>query len=476
MQNENKPFYLIWGVYTVALLIFAIFTDGSGGGGDSVLHYLYAKYAFSHPENFFNHWAKPLFTILASPFTLIGFTGIKLFNVACSSASVLFAFKSAENWNIKHRWTLAPIIFSSTLFTNVTLSGLTEPLSALILTSAIYFMSIQKMKTGLVIISFMPLVRSEGLILLGVFFIYIIIKRQYKLLPVLLTGQVIFAVAGYPYYKDLLWIFTKIPYANLTNNYGNGSWKHFLVQLNFQTNPVIYGLFWIGSLGLLFNLVISYKRKITQPGFVENFWLVYGSFYAFLFAHATFWALGIFNSMGLVRVFVSVLPPMGLICLNGFNFVTDYLNNKSTKKIIRPFTFIIVMTIVVFPFTKGKYGYNIPNDFVMSKEQKIIVDLIKPYLNNKWPDKTIVFTDPNIPFLLNIDPFDGLKCEWYYDLSKPSNLTSDKILIADTWFSKLEWGYSVENMLQDSTLVLENSFPEQSGIYYVFTKNNFQIP
>jgi hypothetical protein len=167
---------------------------------------------------------------------------------------------------------------------------------------------------------------------------------------------------------------------------------------------------------------------------------------------------------------------MGLICLNGFNFVTDYLNNKSTKKIIRPFTFIIVMTIVVFPFTKGKYGYNIPNDFVMSKEQKIIVDLIKPYLNNKWPDKTIVFTDPNIPFLLNIDPFDGLKCEWYYDLSKPSNLTSDKILIADTWFSKLEWGYSVENMLQDSTLVLENSFPEQSGIYYVFTKNNFQIP
>lgn len=475
MNSDKKLFYMFWGIGTLALVTIAFCTNGSGGGGDSVLHYLYAKYAFKHPENLLNHWAKPFFTLLVSPFTLIGFSGIKLFNVICSSTSIWLSYKILENWETKFRWLIAPILLSITLFVTVTLSGLTEPLSALMLMSAVYFINKQKISLGLIIISFIPFVRSEGLIILAVFGVYLIAKRRFKHIPLLGMGHIIYALAGYPYYQDILWIFTKIPYANQTANYGKGNWDHFLIQLNFQTNPIIYTLFWLGCSGLLWKLIVSFKSLFKAHGFAEKFWLVYGCFFAFSLAHVLFWALGIFNSMGLVRVFVSVIPLMGLICVDGFNLVTDCLNSQRTNKIIKPFTILIVTLIVIFPFTKGKYGYNIPNDFVMSKEQKIIVDSVIPYLNNKWPNKTIVFTDPNIPFLLNLDPFDISQCEWYYDIKKPSNLTSDKILIADSWFSKLEWGYPIENILQDSTLVLESSFPQQSGIYYVFSKNNIQI-
>ena len=111
----------------------------------------------------------------------------------------------------------------------------------------------------------------------------------------------------------------------------------------------------------------------------------------------------------------------------------------------------------------------------MSKEQAVIANTLKPYLATNWPNKSIVFTDPNIPYVLNLDPFDGLACEWYYDLKKPSNLPSNKLLIADAWFSEIEWGYPIENILKDSTLVFESAFPKQAGVYYVFSKKNIQI-
>ena len=56
------------------------FFDGTGGSGDSIHHYLYAKYATAHPENFFNHWAKPLYVLLACSFAQFGFVGMKIFN------------------------------------------------------------------------------------------------------------------------------------------------------------------------------------------------------------------------------------------------------------------------------------------------------------------------------------------------------------------------------------------------------------
>lgn len=466
MQNDNKLFYFFWILYTIALIIVAICADGTGGGGDSVLHFLYAKYAFVHPELFLNHWAKPLFTILSSPFTLVGFTGIKLFNVICSSGAVWFGYQIMEKWEIAYRWTIAPIIFSSSLFIAVTLSGLTEPLSALILTSAIYFISNQQIKTGLIIISFMPFVRSEGLIILGVFLIYTYVKRYYKFIPILLTGHIVFAIIGYSYYRDILWIFTKIPYTNQIASYGKGSWEHFIIQLNFQTNPIIYALFWIGSIGLLINLIISSPKNTNKPGLTERFWLVYGSFYAFLIAHATFWALGIFNSMGLVRVFVSVMPLMVVICIDGLNIINLFHFKKYNHVIV----YLVVIAIIIIPFTEGKYKHNIPNDFLMSKEQIIIKDSIKPYLENSWKNKTIVFTDPNVPFMLNLDPFDSSQCLWHYQIRKPLNLPDERILLADVWFSKTEWGYPIDSILKDSGMILHSKFPKTESIYYVFSK------
>ena len=100
--KPNSFFY-----YSLAFISFALLTvcyafEGTGGGGDSVFHFQYAKFAAQHPENFFNHWAKPLYTIFAFPFAQFSFTGIKVFNVLMSLISAYFTYKHYFIKFIKH--------------------------------------------------------------------------------------------------------------------------------------------------------------------------------------------------------------------------------------------------------------------------------------------------------------------------------------------------------------------------------------
>ncbi|TAE87896.1 MAG: hypothetical protein EAY81_03590 [Bacteroidetes bacterium] len=475
MLSENRIFFTLGLVAFLTLLYLTFFTTGTAGGGDSVLHYLFAKYAFTHPENYFNHWAKPFFTALSSPFTLLGFSGIKLFNTLCSCGAVWFSYKTLEVWQVKNRWAIVPIVFSSALFVTVTQSGLTEPLSALILTSAIYLVVKNKVVAGLSIISFMPFVRSEGLIILGVFAIYLIVKNRIKYLPFLLLGHVVYALVGYPFYHDILWIFTKIPYANQTSNYGNGNWNHFLIQLNFQTNPVIYSLFWLGTIGFAFKVIKALKNANQENGFTEKLWLVYGCFFAFFVAHSCFWALGIFNSLGLSRVFVSVLPLLGMIAIDGLNLIDVLQLNKKYQTASSILTYIIVAVVMVIPFTKGKYGYNLPGEFSLTPQQHSLKEVLLPYINQHYPKAKLIITDPNIPYMLNIDPFNREVCDWYYGIKSPSDLDSTSLLVVDKWFAQIEWGHPVEELLANPHLKLQICFPKQDTTYYVFSKNNREI-
>jgi Gpi18-like mannosyltransferase len=202
--KSNAFFYYSLGLISIALLIICFYFEGTGGGGDSVFHFQYARFAGQHPENFFNHWAKPLYTIFAFPFAQFAFIGIKVFNVIMSLVSAYFTYQILLHLKTPNAQFIAVILFSITLFVNVTISGLTEPFSAALLMVSIYFLVINKTVLGLSIISFLPFIRSEGLIILGVIFIYLIATKKLKWSPWLIFGHAVMSVIGSFYYHDLL--------------------------------------------------------------------------------------------------------------------------------------------------------------------------------------------------------------------------------------------------------------------------------
>jgi len=112
------------------VLYFSLLVPFEADTGDSVMHYFYARYAPQDPLLYLHHWAKPFFTLLASPFAQFGFGGIKLFNGIAGLFSAWFAFCISKKLKIKHSWlAIVFVLFAPAYFVKL-FSGYTEPLLA----------------------------------------------------------------------------------------------------------------------------------------------------------------------------------------------------------------------------------------------------------------------------------------------------------------------------------------------------------
>src|SRR6218665_3878717 len=288
----KKPANILFVVYALVSAISIACFEGTGDVGDSVSHYLFARYAPVHAELYFNHWAKPLFVLLASPFAQLGFIGMKVFNALVSFLTVVITYRIACRLKLGNPAVVILLVLFSPLWYILTYSGLTEPLFALFTALGIYFCLDRRYLPACLVVSFLPYIRSEGLIIIGVFGLYLLQTRNWKHIPVLLAGSVVYSIAGWFIYHDLLWVFTKIPYATLGSVYGSGPLLHFVEQLINVVGVPVYALLWIGLIAIVTGVIN--KRKGPEEGI-----LVVLGFLCFFVAHSLFWYLGIFNSMGL---------------------------------------------------------------------------------------------------------------------------------------------------------------------------------
>src|SRR6185295_3758723 len=108
----------------------------------------------------------------------------------------LFTYYVAKNLKIKYAEFAFIFIFFAPLFFKLIFSGLTEYLFALFLITAIYFALKEKYFLSVIIISFLPFVRSEGLLCMGVFIVYLLALKKYRFIPYLLIGHIIYSVIG----------------------------------------------------------------------------------------------------------------------------------------------------------------------------------------------------------------------------------------------------------------------------------------
>ena len=468
--NSKKIFYFSFTFIAIILLFVCFYFDGTGGSGDSIFHYQYAKFALTHPENFFNHWAKPLFTMLAFPFAQFNFIGIKLFNLFMSLIACYFTYKTLKKFEVDNCEWIAVILFSITLYVTVTLSGLTEPLSAAMLMFSIYLITKNHTISGVSIISFLPFVRSEGLVIIGVFLLYLLVSKKYKFIPLLSVGHVFMSVLGSFYYHDLFWVFTKIPYAEINGVYGKGTWLHFAEQLFFQLGFIEYSLLILGGISMLSTI---FRRKDKPQYFNEKLWLIYGCFIAFFISHTSFWALGIFNSMGLSRVFVSVMPLVAMIALDGLNFI-EYLAFKINTKTAAFIKYLILIVISILPFLNSPASYKLSKDFELDKTQLLIKDNVAPYINHYHQNKKMIVADVSVPFYTNTDVFNKSACNMFYGNSDFYTIASNEIVVWDNWwFGPVYKCISLDSMMSIKSLKLdtlihtknENGKDVQYGIF-----------
>jgi len=213
----------------IAYAILAFISDGTHGGADDIGHYRRSRYAFQFPEFFLYHWGKPFFTALSSPFAQLGFKGIRIFNVLAGTLAAYFTYRTALLLKFKYPVLAIFLIISSPLYTVLMLSGMTEILGSLVLILSIFLFFKKKYIWSAVVLSFMPFVRNEAMVILPLFFIALVWLKQWKAIPFLAFGFIFYSIVGGFYYDDFLWVVNEMPYrGNAQGIYGSGELLHYV--------------------------------------------------------------------------------------------------------------------------------------------------------------------------------------------------------------------------------------------------------
>ncbi|MFM2286353.1 MAG: hypothetical protein RLZZ543_1850 [Bacteroidota bacterium] len=425
----------------VILIVTNVINQSTNDTGDSVMHFLYARHAVQHPMLFLEHWGKPLFTLLAAPFAMMGWTGMKTFNLLVTLLSMFFLSATAEKLFPKSRGAAALLFISAPQLILMTASGLTEPLFGLIMSIAIWSESRKLFWLGAVMISLSLFSRSEGQIILIVWMCWFIFNKRWKEIPLFFSAFLVYAIIGYfSKYHDFWWYFTKNPYEQPRYIYGAGPWDHFLTSFINITGPVLLVLAILGVLLLLFKALPAYlMRKDANAGVIVLAFLCVSGF---LFFHSYAWASGRFGSYGLLRVILGIYPLTVLLMVYAWQELSQKLYGK--VKWIVPNA--VLLLAIIYPFIGSKYSIH-EADWKqhpsLLQMQECLADL------NQLTYPSLVSAAPLPAFVTGVDYFDDTKFR-YLNTIELAYTRKESIIVWDHHFAGSDMKLPAHLFLSDT--------------------------
>lgn len=432
---------IIWGVVIALDLVLVYLLPSTFDNGDSIKHFVEAHQAWQTPHYFLDMWSKPIFILLASPFASLGWWGMKLFNTTCILLSAYFIKKIFEEYHLNGWWGVFLSLLAHTFFLSQS-SGLTEPLFTVFLTGIVYLEIKNRTAVAMLLLSFLPFVRSEGYVIALILMVYLLFSKKYKYVLYILVGHVIYGIIGLFAFGDFIWMFNENPYAGVELKYGSGDIAHFFKQLPYVLGLPIYILFFLGTIhgGIRF-----FKGKIE----LQELFLIYGISIGYIAAHSIFWRFGLFHSFGLTRVIIVIIPLMAFVAYRGLEWLLCSLYFIPKKYI----SFAFILFIGVFPFIKNKMALNWKKDIYLLAEQKLIADA------EEW-----IVAQPTLydkPLYTNL---------FYYAV------VSNKIVDNKNQIHTLDLFHDAEHTPKSGALVLWDSYfaPTDAEVSKVLLENNFK--
>lgn len=470
ISNSNRysfrEIHVIQLFTAILLLILAVLFMGTGDDGDSLLHFMYAKWAYTDPSLFFNHWAKPLFVLAATPWSQFGFVGIKIFNIVNILLAQYFIYRVCLAWDYKFPWLASLFLILCPMLIYFGLSGLTEPFFACLFSLGLFLLQKEKFLSATILISFLPFARSEGLIIIILCAAYLLWIKKYSFLPWLLTGHVIYGFAGMRFYNnDFLWPFNKIPYPINKAFYGKGELFHFVYNMPYVTGIILSALLLVGCFFLFRDTKKLLQSRNNSRLSLEVF-LIYGSFLGFLFFHSYAWAFGRFNSFGLMRVFIAVIPMMCIIMTKPFEYWHTFFESKKglyTLAGIISFQFILNFT--------PNHNYAVQARKLNETGAQICMKKAISELEEKYPEWTRlhkIYAAVSFPFYAKLNPFVIGLNENIGILNQKKSFPENTLIVWDEWFAQLEGGVKEERITTDTTFnkFVITEFTGESGDHH----------
>jgi hypothetical protein len=444
---KEQSLYITLSVIVLIQVFLLLFNGETYGGADNVGHFQLARYSFIHPELLLDLWGKPVYTFLLAPFTLLGYAVAKSFNLILAVFTLALSAKFADKIFKGSSLPIVILVAFSPVYFFLMITCLTEVLFSLTLVAAVYLFYKEKFALSAIVLSFIPFVRSEGMVLFPVFALAFLLKNKYKPIFLLSVGTIFYSIVGFLVYGDLLWILHRFPYSMGESVYGSGSLFHFVKTSNF-----IFGVPFLILLvlGIVYWLYQIFRKFSLKDDNLILFIVVTGSWLGYFVAHSYAWWQGTGGSLGLTRVIGAVIPLAAITAVKGIQCITENIKNRQISSGI----IVLLSAAQVFMLFNR---YDMPTK-VSSIDQ--LVQKSVGFLKQSSIEGKVFYFNPEFVFHLGIDPSDQSKCNWgIADKERPSNsMNYGDIMIWDAHFGSNEGGVLLDNLQKDSLLLEIKTF------------------
>ncbi len=434
----------------IAFLFLAFLSEIPAGGADNYAHFNISHWAFRYPQLFLDHWGKPLYTILAAPIAQFGFVAVRILNSVLGLLTAWYIWKLAKLFRFNFSWFAAVVAIFTPIYFAMMSTGMTEILFSFVLVVSVYQFFKEKYILSAILISFIFLVRTEGLAFLLPFAIAFVLKKQYKVLPFLITGFLVFSVIGWLfYYHDFFWLITKRPYANGGPSvYGNGKWYHFIKHIHSYYGVIAALFLFSGTIFIAVNWIRS-TRKLNNKWFFTVL-LILGTFWGYFFIHSFLWWKGV-TSAGLDRVMAGVSPLIGIIALFIIEFAGKYISQKYVK------VSILIGLSGFLVFNSVAYYHRSANGDLTAEVKNRVTEWLKDSGNLRHK---LIMHDPYFAFSTEIDAWDLNVVQYgFSDNNKAEvNLPDSVLFIWDAQFAANEGNLPVEKLLNNPNFEIVKIF------------------
>ncbi|WP_426493125.1 hypothetical protein [Hymenobacter sp. 102] len=431
---DRRAYWLLLLLFLLSLAT-ALCTQGTYDSGDSIHHYLFARYAFQHPGNFLESWSKPLVVELMAGPAQLGLRGVMVLQCVLVAVASGLAYDAARHLRLPWPWLVVVFCYASPDYFLMQFSGLTEPTFSVVLVAAVALALRGRAAWGAAVLSFLPFARSEGFLLLGVYGVYLLLTRNWKAVPWLGLGFVVYGVAGLFVYQDFLWVFTRnaYPVQNPDYLFTKGHITHFVLGLADTIGWVQFGLFWLGGGGMVWAW-LQPNRRLRPPLFTAELLLVYGCVVVFLAAHTVFWMFNLFGSLGLVRVLCSLVPLLSLIVLRGVWVCSLLGASGRAQAYIRVG---LLVAVIGFLFCGSRVAFRWERDFGRASDQ-LLLDAAGRWAARQHAGSQVVFWHPYVAVAAPLDPFGPRRSPPEALQAQDWPLPAGSLVVWDEWYAVVE--------------------------------------
>ena len=469
--NPEKPTErLIAGLLLLASLVLLVvitwLSDGIYTGSDNIMHYQIAHFSWKHPELFLHHWGKPLFTLFSSSLAQFGFFGARLFNILAGLATAWLAYLTVSRLGFRNSYMVIIFVVFAPMYFMMQMTSLTEILFSFVLMLSVYLYFTDSLMLSAIVLSFLPLARTEGIIILPIFGLAYLLRRKWWAIPLLATGFIVYSLAGWHYYHDFLWLINQNPYNGAKELYGTGSLLHFAKDTKSISG---FPLAFLMLAGLLYiGWTVFKSSKADRRKSLNILWIIFVPYAVYFIFHSILWWKGMGGSAGLTRVIAAVLPLACIISFLGFQAVMKLLSFSRLASVF----FLVAITFLIIR-TTFKVN-NVP--VKLETADKVVKETADWIFSEKMNSKMIYYYDPQVSFFLDLDPWDATTNRAViFDGGLNMNLLAENsLLIWDAHFGPNEGNAPLDTLLNQHSLQLLKVFrPDQP--FTVMGGYNYEI-